>query len=253
MLYAVQSGHVPTAAWLHQAGCALQSELLYEAGLPMIRWLLEAGCPTCGVYLAQIVEYWPTDIPADCERLVEALQLLAAAGVPARDRRDITPLAAASYREHPWHVWRALQEVGAAFIARDVTAAEVDEAATTRCEATLEALAELGVLSRLQGEGYIRKSTAWYAAAAQNGDRSTLDCLRRLGVPMGDGVLEAAVERFAPLPALRWLVEHGAPWQSAVRDSEVAKAVRENYTRAAEQQEVEAWLRGLSGAPAEVA
>ncbi len=81
------------------------------------------------------------------------------------------------------------------------------EAASAGCEATLEALVGMGMLERY-GEGL---AASWYISAAQNGDRGTLACLVRLGVPMGWGLLVEALKRGTALPGLRWLVEQGAP------------------------------------------
>lgn len=91
-------------------------------------------------------------------------------------------------------------------------------------------------------------ATPCYASAAQNGDRGTLTCLYRLGVPMGEGVLAAAIKAGAPLPALRWLVGHGASTQSALAPRTLS-GVCIRYTLDMERQVV-AWLLGLNGAPA---
>ncbi len=216
MLCAVRSGHVPTATWLHQAGGKLQSGLLRHAfgsgHLPMLRCLLEAGCPTGDTTLAEVVSRWPSDTPADGELLVEALWLLAAAGLPARDGRDMELLSAVGCSGHPWAVCLALEELGAACVNKDVTARAVCEAVATGCEATLEGLARLGVISRFQGAG---GGSEWYAAAAKRGDRATLSCLQRLRVPVGKAVRAAAMRSGAPMPALRWLVGDRASTQSA--------------------------------------
>lgn len=115
MVYAVRSGHVPTAAWLHQAGCGLQFNRLFKAvvspgHLHMLRWLLESGCPVEGVTLTSVAEWWPSHKPADGERLLEALQLLAEAGVPAWDGEATRSLQPAT-RDTPglcgtsWSSW----------------------------------------------------------------------------------------------------------------------------------------------------
>lgn len=78
-----------------------------------------------------------------------------------------------------------------------------------------------------------------------NGDRGTLACLHRLGVPMGDGVLAAAVESIAPLPALRWLGGHGPSTQLAVA-SAMLNSPGSHFLRNLVGQEVKAWLQGFN-------
>lgn len=78
-----------------------------------------------------------------------------------------------------------------------------------------------------------------YANAAGHGDRSTLECLVRLGIPRREGALLAAVERGAPLAALRWLVAQGAPSGGAEEALQGLPPRRRG--------EVEAWLLGLAG------
>lgn len=90
---------------------------------------------------------------------------------------------------------------------RDAAAAAA--AATAGCAATLEGLVGLGGLAAFIDE----HGSSWYAAAAKNGDRGTMECLRRLGMPLGEAVLGAAVKQGAPLCILKWLVkQQGAPW-----------------------------------------
>ncbi len=82
-----------------------------------------------------------------------------------------------------------------------------------------------------------------YVVPAVNGDRGTLTALRRLGVSWGaTDVVVRAVRRGCPVPALRWLVEQGAPAGGA-RAMEAAVAGSGCY-RSKER----AWLRGLAAA-----
>ncbi len=252
---AVGSGSIPTAAWLRQEGCRLSSDLfgsaLRRGHLHMVRWLLEAGCPRGSLDLCDAVTWWPSRTPGDSGRLVEAVQLLAAAGWPVVSERVprgawraslrvSNPLEAAAQAGHPWPVWQALLDLlppGARHVPFDAAL----HAASTGCEAALEALVRLGVCDKYR-PGLAR---AWYAAAAKNGDLGTLSCLVRLGVPLGEGVLAAAVEEGAPLCALQWLVGQGAvvgvqEQQVLARWDAYCKAPREH-----ERQGVEAWLWGL--------
>ncbi len=78
-----------------------------------------------------------------------------------------------------------------------------------------------------------------YANAAETGDRTTLECLVRLGIPLGERGLAAAMERGTPLAALRCLVAQGPPIGGA------QEALHEVPPRL--RVEVEAWLLGLAG------
>lgn len=53
-------------------------------------------------------------MPADGDQLVEALRLLAAAGVLAWDWKSWHPLFTAGYSGHPMAVWHFLQELAPA-------------------------------------------------------------------------------------------------------------------------------------------
>ncbi len=54
-----------------------------------------------------------------------------------------------------------------------------------------------------------------YLEAGQHGNLAALECLRRLGVPWGEGLLTKAIEGWAlplplPLPVVQWLWGQGA-------------------------------------------
>ncbi len=242
---AVAGGCIPTAAWLLQEGTEFWDSYFESAArrgdLPLVRWLLEAGCPWASLSLVRVVRGWPSSTCQDAGRLVEAVRLLAAAGWPLTEAGAPHPLVVAARVGHPWPVWQALRELMPED-ERAVPYNAAEAAAATGCEVTLEALVGLGVCEE-HGAGLAR---AWYAAAARNGDLGTLSCLVRLGVPLGEGVLAAAVREGAPLCALQWLVGQGAPVVEAeVR--EVLGVLGAAYTAAREQerQGVDTWLRGL--------
>ncbi len=245
-------GHVSTAAWLVQAGWPLTPECLetaiWRGDLPLVRWLVDAGCPRGKLTVSDVVKDWPWGTAADSRRLVDVLRLVVAAGWPSHKKGTLQPLKAVMSGDKPWPVWCVLRELLPSCATREaVTEFSIKFAALTGCEATLEGLVGEQSTSnaRLVGEGIIT-SVLWYAHAAGAGDRGTLECVRRLGVPIGEWVLHSAVTSSAPLAALRWLAEQGMP----INGEEVGsarRAVYKWYKCKEEQGEVEAWLRGLQG------
>ncbi len=189
---AAASGSVPLATWLRQAGypwCGGCFESAFRQGdLPMVRWLLQAGCPR-GQHdsLSRAVASWPWHKPCDSERLVEALGLLAAAGWPAGPDAPVDCFATAAMYQPFSPVLAALWELLPA-AARHVSACAGIRAASSGCEATLEALVGMGLCERHGGT----IGAGMYAKAATNGDRAALECLLRLGVPLGEGVLASS-------------------------------------------------------------
>ncbi len=117
----------------------------------MVRWLLITGCPRGGVTLGQVAGVWPIGCTADGERLLEAVRLLATAGWPAGGEGEEVgghPLVLAAYGGQPYSVWCALRELLPAG-AREVLRRAATGAVRAGCEATLEALAGMGVLRGL--------------------------------------------------------------------------------------------------------
>ncbi len=231
---AVRSGSIPVAAWLRQAGYpwgyGCFDAAFRRGDLPMVRWLLEASCPRGRYSIEDAVGTWPADTPADSGRLVDVLRLLAAAGWRAWPGC----LAAAAERQ-PDQVLVALRELLAPAAQPDFRSSGF-LAAASGCEATLEALVGMSELQDEHGAG-LEAAKRRYVDAAANGDRASLECLVRLGVPLGEGVLAAAIQQQAPVPALQWLVEQGAPRGGAEEALVGAPPQR--------REEVEALLRGL--------
>ncbi len=227
----------------------------FNGNLDMLRWLLQAGCQRIGsASLHNAVGAWPVSTPTHCEQLVEALRLLAAAGWPVAGAGEAShPLRAAALQNHPWPVWRALLELLPAgpHPGANVPMDAVKLAAAAGCEATLEALVGLGFGGADARHSDPSVADEWYIRAARNGDLRTLAVLRRLGVPIRAGVLEGAVKDcLTPLPALKWLVQQGAPWSAdSVRG--VMRWMSNNQHRRPpqEQQAVMAWLRSLLEPP----
>ncbi len=174
----------------------------------MVRFLLQAaGYLPGGLTLCDAVREWPSFTrkknSADSDRLTEAVQLLVEAGW-ARNAGGGEQLLEAAVKGHqPWSLIRALQQRARA----RGTVQVVSNAAAVGCEAALEALVRMDANEEFKGG----VGMSWYAAAANNGDRGTLACLRRLAVRLGEGLLEAAKGQGAPPPAVRWLVEQGCP------------------------------------------
>ncbi len=234
---AVSSGSVPVAAWLPPDGYPWSHgcfEAAFRGGpgnLAMVRWLLQEGCPWGHLCIEDVISDWPADTPADSEALAEAVRLLVEAGVPAEQGTPVTCLAAAAQRQ-PSSALLALQEL---FPAAALDVSHCLQAAASGCGALLEALVGMGVCDKHRGS----IEAVMYADAARNGDRGTLACLQRLGLPLGKGVLAAAIQQRAPVPALQWLVEQGAPRAGA---EEAVLGVPYPL-----REEVEAWLQGLPG------
>ncbi len=258
---AVASGSVPMASWLHHAvGYPLEEAFYRTAGctgdVPMLRWLMDAGCPREELGLASVVSLWPSRTPADGQSLLEVVQLLVAADWPMHDEEGQHPLTAAVGGGQPWAVWKALWQLLPVH-AQGLPLCAAKSAAAMGCEAMLEWLVGQAVY-----EEYGRDlQVAWYAGAAGRGDLGTLACLQRLGVPLCAGVVAAAVREGAPGPALRWLVEQGVPWSSSeIREALIGLEERLRYVIAYgsvhSQQavgEVKTWLQGLLVGGAEAA
>ncbi len=244
------------AEQLQQEGRRLSGEYFTYAtscgSLDMLRWMLQAGCCHLETHsLERVVYCWPVSTPARYEQLFEALRLLAAAGWPGAYMYDaFHPLTFLTNLYRPWPVWRTLLELRSAGTHADAVLplSAVKHASAAGCEATLEAMARLG----FGGTGARRQDPSvadeWYMQAAKNGDLGTLTVLRRLGVPIRAGVLERAAKVYVvPLPALKWLVEQGAPWSvKSVRDV-LWLMSRDMHRRPSEEHEqvVMAWLRSL--------
>ncbi len=231
---AVMSSSVPVATWLRQAGypwCGGCWKTAFQQGdLPMVRWLLEAGCPRGQLYIESCLDEWPWGTPADSGRLVEAVRLLAAAGWPAGWGGPDSCLGTA-VRSQPNRVVVALRELFAAEVPKYAR----PWAAHSGCEAAVEALVAPDMCKKYRGVAQAEV----YTSAAKTGDRGTLECLVRLGVPLGEGMLAAAIRERAPVPALQWLVQQGAPRGGVEEALQGVPPQRREM--------VGAWLRGLPG------
>ncbi len=200
---------VAMAQQLHAAGYKLGPELCYLAAgdghVTLLQWLVrEAGVSAAGLRpmaLAHLIEWWRSAPRV----LLEVVQLLLDAG---------------------YQNWDAKEAVRAAVHRGDLAltnyllrlkpccqpkAGLIAAAANGGCEALLEQLVEQLVEQQQQQE-FEASGGRLYVEAAARGDRATLTALRRLGVPWGAGdVVVQAVGAGADPPALRWLVEQGAP------------------------------------------
>ncbi len=247
--YALRS--MAMAEYLWRAGIELTPAAYPKAAgnLDVVRWLApEVSSRPATEHLLSLIMEWPRDTPAHSRGLLQAVQLLvgqvgctdwgvqqAAQGdwqlqeiVCIGARRSNLALVQYLLQQQP-----AYQPGGRAFAA----------AVEGGCEALLEWLVE-------QHRGCL--AGPWvasaYIAPAKSGDRGTLAVLRRLGVPWGAGdVVVQAVERWCSEPALRWLVEQGAPvGDGTCLDKAVAHAVQRRVMSA----EMVAWLRSVAAAAA---
>ncbi len=261
---AVRSGCTATASWLLQEGCTLQPAMFRTAfcqgDLATVRWLLEVGCDRSACSMQAAVQLWPNGEVADGERLVEALQLLAAVMPPPQGSDAELVHVTALRAKHPRVVVRAVQELVPLHAQRQQEQGQVQRqqrraevywpgqavgtAVAAGCEATLEVL--LGQVPDYHGFRSMWPST-WYAGAARTGDRGTLACLRRLGVPLDTMLLGVAVVMEATLPGLRWLVEQGAPVSSEAVQDALENAQLYPDRPVGRRGELVAWLEGLLG------
>ncbi len=207
---AARSGSIPLLVFLRDSGLVLTHVTYVRAAragsVGLVRWLAcEGGVSAAGLPLEKVVGGWPSGAAADNRDLLEAVQLLVeAAG--CRDW-DAGAVLCAAARRGSLSLWQYLWSQRAGFpLGEDALV----EATRAGCEALLETLVQ---------QSGCRGGTGGqlpYLIAAQRGDRATLDALRRLGVQWGaqDLVFQAACIN-CPLPAVVWLLEHGAPGCSA--------------------------------------
>ncbi len=247
---AAGSGSIAMVECLRDAGAVFGSEAFNAAGrkgdLAMVRWL--AGEARASLVtperhlLPALVLHWPRRTAADSRGLLEAVQVVVGAGLcdwggfGNRLWMEVVKwgnLALLQYLQQ-----QQQQQSGQRSDSSIMAAA----AAQAGCEALLEWLAEQP--GGLASPPSSTPAESLYVAPAARGDRATLTALRRLGVPWGaEDVVARAVNGFGQAPALRWLVEQGAPVGSAAALEEaVAKAVRRRSLSAADAE----WLRGLA-------
>ncbi len=246
---AVDSGSIPTAELLLGAGFAVSHEA-YEVSadaaarkeplavgghVAMVRWLVrEAGVSAAGFNLQYVLRVWPTETTADSQDLLQVVQLLVGeAGCRAWDAR--MALVTAARRGELALVQYLLQQARR----RRPHWECVVNAAEGGCEALLEWLVKQHP-GCLKGSG---SGESPYVSAAARGDLGTLTALRRLGVPWGaeDVVVQAVRERCS-VPALRWLVEQGAPVGEGEEVEVAVECALDNWVEDAEDA---AWLLGL--------
>ncbi len=206
---AAGSRSIPTAQWLLQAGCRMGPRA-YEAAagagdVAMIRWLvLDAKCPWSTDTIIDIVGCWACEPGSSIDGPKEAVRLLVDAGCPFNSKSGAADSIAADEAAARGRLplLRYLhEELGVGFGPGTLTAA-----ARGGCEAVLEWLVGAGCRA-----GDDELSGNPYMVAADNGDMATLRCLRRLGVPWGEGLVCDAVHKYdTPPSAVRWLVEQGA-------------------------------------------
>ncbi len=237
------SGGIAAVELLLNAGL-VDSDTAYSGAanagnLAVFRWLVHvAGMPTAQFDLFAVVNCWPSDTSAHSRDLLEVVQLLVGeAGCREWDAGEVVALAAR--RGELALVQYLLQQTPGYRPGWEVLVA----AAQGGCEALLEWLVE-------QHPGCLEGPNADpspYMHPAKEGDTATLTALRRLGVPWGAGdVVAKAVRCGYSLPALHWLVEHGAPVGSCEAMEEAAAVSAARGTSA----KVVAWLRGLAAAAA---
>lgn len=218
---AVRSGSVRMAEWMvrQNGGSCLADAVAYHAAaemgdVGMLRWLaVDAGCPRGVLTVQDVIFRWPVAGGAKGRGgLLQAVRVLLDAGFP----QGPSPVSLAAERGD-LELVRLLHEEYGLELQADVLV----WAAKGGCEA----LVEWG-LERVVGagrEGQVQWERVW-CAAAKHGDLGTMECLRRLGVPWGQGLLRRAVVEHLPLAAVRWMVGQGAPADRAEATAAVAAA-----------------------------
>ncbi len=233
---------IPMLEYLRRSGMELTPAAYYQAAgsLDVVQWLArEARSGPSTDDLDQLIMLWPDATPAQSRDLLQAVQLLVGEvgrrgwGVQSSlpTRRAVCAAAARG----DLALVQYLLKQGPGYQPGGKVLATAAEGG---CEALLEWLAEQhpGCLAHPWG-------VPAYVAPAKNGDRGTLAALRRLGMPWGAGdVVVQAVREGVEAPAVRWLVEQGAPVGGA---GAMEAAVGRSECLSAEDG---AWLRGLATA-----
>ncbi len=211
---AAGSHNVELATWLLEVGCPTDHcaycGAAAAADVDMLWWLVwEAGCPWREHTVCNVIHEWGSRTGSGWE-LEQAVRMLLEAGFPPGDGgREGTMERAAAWGNLP--LLRYLHEECGVEMEHSVLAAAVDSG----CVAMVEWLVDVGC--PLAGE----EAYSMYSMASRNGDVDMLACLRRLGVPIEAGALRK-VHGWAPV--LRWLLEHGAPWDGEAVEEAVTAA-----------------------------
>ncbi len=232
---------IPMLEHLRRAGVELTPSTFSKVAgsLDTVRWLArQVSSRPSTDDLTRLILKWPHDAPSHSRDLLQGVQLLVGQmgftdwGVPQWQKEQV--VYAAARRGDLALVQYLLQQLPGYQPGGKVLVA----AAEGGCEALLEWLVE-------QHPGCLEGPWGMpaYVTPAKVGDRGTLAALRRLRVPWGAGdVVVQAVREGAEAPALRWLVEQGAPVGGA---GAMEAAVGRSECLSAEDG---AWLRGLATA-----
>ncbi len=250
---AAASGSIPMAEFLRQAGATFGPSTLgvaYKHGrdhgrnMGMVRWLATAGGVRADSLssLLYVVQLWAGGMPttrAGRADLLEAVQLAVGAGPHVWQDEDIGKATLDILERVPALGELALVQYLLPMLGHEPDGATFAHAVRGGCEALLEWLAgRPGLLEQLS------EWTSLYIPAAKRGDRGTLTALRRLGVPWGrEDTVACAVAERCPVPALRWLVEQGAPVGSREEMEAALERVSGQYDGEAKD-----WLRRLAHA-----
>ncbi len=261
------SGHVPTAAYLLKRGCPMSPDAIRSApldgDLSMLRWLLhEAKCP------------WDARNPPDMlRRLLAAMcpgpsSVSKGTGTAASEQGGSSALAAvrlllqAGVLTAGMHASSALMDHVLSYGRTDVARVLLDEGGFSLPPMALKYAVESGCEGLLEWLVVQRGCQAppycpVYVYAAKAGDLATLECLKRLGVPVCDGTLRAAVIEGCPVVILQWLVERGGAGgteqdvRAALKAAEGRVGMSRGPVSGVEREEPERvveWLRGLVAA-----
>ncbi len=233
----LSSGNVAAAAFLlgpkvkvQRSACRTWRCAGCKGGLAMLRWLVEeAHMSASDVTPFGVIPAWPSTPATDSRQLLAAVRLLQAARLQQQqqqqqepadelpdedelsDEAELLPEEAELWEEtelprdailHAARrgdlgLLRYLHEELGASLGPHVLAAAVHSG----CGALLEWLVERGCAAGRE----VVETDACYLAAGKRGDRGTLECLRRLGVPRSEVLWLKASKGVVPEPVFQWI------------------------------------------------
>ncbi len=253
---AATGGCIPVLEYLRQTGVAIRTSAYAAAAaggnVATVRWLAQ----TAGVHLThwewgtlcEMIGDWPRGCASHSRGLLEAVQILEGdvfcGWLNHNGKAEV--LSAAVERGELSLVQYLQQQLQLPAHRLHLPDKHVSAVAIAGCEGMLEWLVDRRICWGPLGATQTFPFAPPYLIAAKNADRCTLTALRRLGAPWGaEDVVAQAVYRGCVIPAVRWLVEQGAPVGT---ENEVTLVVALRVHQRGLGDGEAAWLRGLVAA-----